>query len=69
MIERPEDQIEEFAKAGADCITFHAEATPHANRTLYAIRELGCLAGLALNPGTPARPPASWPTTPTSSSA
>jgi ribulose-phosphate 3-epimerase len=53
MIERPEGQIEEFARAGADCITFHAEATPHANRTLGAIRELGCLAGLALNPGTP----------------
>jgi ribulose-phosphate 3-epimerase len=53
MIERPEGQIEEFAKAGADCITFHAEATAHANRTLAAIRELGCLAGLALNPGTP----------------
>jgi ribulose-phosphate 3-epimerase len=53
MIERPEDQIDEFAKAGADCITFHAEATPHINRTLNAIRELGCLAGLAINPGTP----------------
>jgi ribulose-phosphate 3-epimerase len=54
MIERPENQVSEFARAGADCITFHAEATPHANRTLSAIRELGCLAGLALNPGTPA---------------
>jgi ribulose-phosphate 3-epimerase len=53
MIERPELQIAEFAKAGADCITFHAEATPHANRTLSAIRELGCLAGVAINPGTP----------------
>ena len=53
MIERPERQIEEFAKAGADCITFHAEATPHINRTLNGIRELGCLAGLAINPGTP----------------
>jgi ribulose-phosphate 3-epimerase len=53
MIERPDDHIEEFAKAGADCITFHAEATPHLNRTLNAIRELGCLAGLAINPGTP----------------
>ncbi|HZA88904.1 MAG TPA: ribulose-phosphate 3-epimerase [Solirubrobacterales bacterium] len=53
MIERPETQVEEFARAGADCITLHAEATPHANRTLSAIRELGCLAGLALNPGTP----------------
>jgi ribulose-phosphate 3-epimerase len=53
MIERPENHIEEFAKAGADNITFHAEATPHINRTLNAIRELGCLAGLAINPGTP----------------
>ena len=53
MIERPDEHIEEFAKAGADSITFHAEATPHINRTLNAIRELGCLAGLAINPGTP----------------
>jgi ribulose-phosphate 3-epimerase len=53
MIENPDRQIEEFAKAGADNITFHAEATPHINRTLSAIRELGCLAGLAINPGTP----------------
>jgi ribulose-phosphate 3-epimerase len=52
MIERPERQVEEFARAGADCITIHAEATPHSNRTLAAIREQGCLAGLALNPGT-----------------
>ena len=53
MIERPDQHIEEFAKAGADSITFHAEATPHINRTLNAIKELGCLAGLAINPGTP----------------
>lgn len=54
MIEAPERQIAEFAKAGADSITFHDEATPHTNRTLHAIRELGCLAGIAINPGTPA---------------
>jgi ribulose-phosphate 3-epimerase len=54
MIESPERQIEEFARAGADSITFHEEATPHSNRTLQAVRELGCLAGIALNPGTPA---------------
>jgi ribulose-phosphate 3-epimerase len=54
MIAAPERQIEDFTKAGADSITFHQEATPHANRTLQAIRELGCLAGIALNPGTPA---------------
>ena len=53
MIERPDEHIAEFAKAGADSITFHAEATPHANRTLHAIRDLGCLAGVAINPGTP----------------
>jgi ribulose-phosphate 3-epimerase len=53
MIERPEQQIAEFAKAGADSINIHAEATAHINRTLNAIRDLGCLAGLAINPGTP----------------
>lgn len=54
MIESPENQIADFAQAGADAISIHYEATPHANRTLSAIRELGCLAGLAINPGTPA---------------
>jgi ribulose-phosphate 3-epimerase len=53
MIEEPDRHIEAFAEAGADSITFHAEATPHINRTLSAIRELGCLAGIAINPGTP----------------
>jgi ribulose-phosphate 3-epimerase len=53
MIEAPERQIEDFAKAGADSITFHAEATPHAHRTLTAVREKGCLSGIAINPGTP----------------
>jgi ribulose-phosphate 3-epimerase len=53
MIARPEDHIAEFAKAGADSISIHAEATPHLNRTLGAIREHGCMAGLAINPGTP----------------
>jgi ribulose-phosphate 3-epimerase len=54
MIEEPERHIEAFAEAGADSITFHVEATAHGNRTLAAIRDLGCLAGVALNPGTPA---------------
>jgi len=54
MIERPADHIAEFARAGADCITIHFEADVHVHRTLGAIREAGCLAGLALNPGTPA---------------
>jgi ribulose-phosphate 3-epimerase len=54
MIERPAHQVADFARAGADCITIHVEADPHAHRTLGAIREAGCLAGIALNPGTPA---------------
>jgi len=53
MVERPERHVEAFATAGADSITVHAEATPHVHYTLDAIREAGCLAGLALNPGTP----------------
>ena len=53
MIERPERQVEEFAKAGADGITIHVEATPHIDYTLSAIREAGCKAGLVVCPGTP----------------
>jgi ribulose-phosphate 3-epimerase len=53
MIERPAEQVKAFAGAGADCITIHLEADPHAHRTLAAIRDAGCLAGLAINPGTP----------------
>jgi ribulose-phosphate 3-epimerase len=52
MIERPAAQLAEFARAGADSITFHVEAEPHAHRALGAIRELGCRAGVAINPGT-----------------
>ncbi len=54
MIDNPERQLAEFARAGADSITFHAEATPHAHRLLSAVEEEGCLAGVAVNPGTPA---------------
>ena len=54
MIERPERQVDAFAQAGADGITVHVEATPHANYALGAVRAAGCRAGLALNPGTPA---------------
>jgi ribulose-phosphate 3-epimerase len=54
MIERPEAQIDEFAKAGADSITAHLEATSHAHRLVAAIAETGCGAGLAVNPATPA---------------
>jgi ribulose-phosphate 3-epimerase len=53
MIQHPAEHVAEFARAGADCITVHFEADPHVHRTLGAIREGGCLAGLALNPGTP----------------
>jgi ribulose-phosphate 3-epimerase len=53
MIERPERHAEEFVKAGADSITFHAEATPHIAYTAGLIREAGAGVGLAINPGTP----------------
>jgi ribulose-phosphate 3-epimerase len=53
MIERPERQVAEFARAGADAITVHAEATPHLHYALQAIREAGCAAGAAVNPATP----------------
>jgi ribulose-phosphate 3-epimerase len=52
MIDNPARQVAEFAKAGADCITVHLEADPHVHRTIGAIHEVGCLAGVALNPGT-----------------
>jgi ribulose-phosphate 3-epimerase len=54
MIERPENQVAEFAKAGADHITVHYEATPHVHRTVQLIHEHGCTAGVALTPSTPA---------------
>ena len=53
MIERPERQIEAFAKAGADVITIHPESTPNIHYGLKLIRELGCKAGVVINPGTP----------------
>ena len=53
MIERPERLIADFASAGADSITVHAEATPHVHYAVKAVREAGCRAGLAINPGTP----------------
>jgi ribulose-phosphate 3-epimerase len=53
MVERPEHYVTEFAKAGADGITLHVEATPHANYALAAVRDAGCRAGLALCPSTP----------------
>jgi ribulose-phosphate 3-epimerase len=53
MIERPERHVADFVKAGADSITFHAEATPHAAYTASLIRESGACVGVAINPGTP----------------
>jgi ribulose-phosphate 3-epimerase len=53
MVERPEHYLDEFAEAGANVFTFHAEASVHVQRHLAAARERGMLAGLALNPATP----------------
>ena len=53
MIERPELSIANYAAAGADRITVHAEACVHLHRTIYQIKELGLPAGVAINPGTP----------------
>ena len=54
MIAPVDAYLEGFAQAGADVITAHVEAGPHTHRTLQNIRSLGCKAGVALNPGTPA---------------
>jgi ribulose-phosphate 3-epimerase len=54
MIARPERQVGDIARAGADNITVHVEATPHVHYTLAEIREAGCTAGAALCPATPA---------------
>jgi len=53
MIAPCDPYLEAFAKAGADIITVHVEATPHIHRSLQAIRALGKKAGVTLNPGTP----------------
>ena len=52
MVERPERHVEAFAKAGADVITVHPEATQHIHYTLQMIRDAGCNAGIVINPGT-----------------
>ena len=54
MIVEPERHIEAFARAGASLISVHVEVSPHLDRTLNAIRELGVQAGAVLNPSTPA---------------
>jgi ribulose-phosphate 3-epimerase len=53
MVERPERRIDDFAKAGADAITVHWEATPHVHYALQAVAGAGCAPGLAINPATP----------------
>lgn len=53
MVTNPDHQVEQFAEAGADWISVHAEATPHAHRTLHRIKALGKRAGFVLNPATP----------------
>ena len=54
MIENPELYIADFVKAGAGMITVHAEACVHLHRVIHMIKEYGIMAGVALNPGTPA---------------
>jgi ribulose-phosphate 3-epimerase len=54
MVEDPDKMLESFADAGADHIHVHYEASPDLNASLARIRELGCKAGVAINPGTPA---------------
>lgn len=52
MIEKPENYVEAFKKAGAESISVHYEACPHLHRNLQQIRDLGCKAGVAINPHT-----------------
>ena len=53
MIVRPERYLQKFKELGAEIITVHAETCPHLHRTIQQIKELGCKAGVALNPHTP----------------
>jgi ribulose-phosphate 3-epimerase len=53
MIEQPERQLPEFAKAGADSCTVHVETCPHLHHTIATIHDLGMRAGVTLNPATP----------------
>ena len=53
MISNPDLYLEAYKNAGADCISVHYEACPHLNRTINRIKELGCKAGVVLNPATP----------------
>lgn len=53
MVQYPERHITDFAKAGSDYLTVHAEVCPHLDRTIRQIKEVGVKAGVALNPSTP----------------
>jgi ribulose-phosphate 3-epimerase len=53
MVAEPERYLDDFARAGADILTIHVETAPHLDRQLARIRELGCRAGVTLNPATP----------------
>ncbi len=53
MIEQPERYLANFAKAGANLLNVHQETCPHLHRTIQQIKELGCKAGVTLNPATP----------------
>ena len=53
MIERPERYLADFIEAGANGLTVHVETCPHLHRTVQQIKELGCKAGVTLNPATP----------------
>jgi hypothetical protein len=55
MVVEPERYFDDYAKAGADVLTMHAEAAPHLDRQLTRIRSSACKAGVALNPATPLR--------------
>ena len=52
MVTTPDDLLEEYVAAGVNMITVHKEVTPHLDRTLTRIRNLGCKAGVSINPGT-----------------
>lgn len=53
MVSNPENWVDGFAEAGADCITVHAEATSHLDRLIHRVREKGCQVGVSINPATP----------------
>jgi ribulose-phosphate 3-epimerase len=53
MVIEPENYFDSFADAGASILTIHVETSPHLHRQVHRIKELGCLAGVVINPATP----------------